>query len=1601
LMFNDKFQFDFNENDVWTLFHSSCFDFSVWEMYGAILYGGKLVIVPKMLARDTEGFIKLLKKNQVTVLNQTPSAFYNLVNLELNNPRKELNTRYVIFGGEALAPAQLKEWNAAYPGTRLINMYGITETTVHVTFKEITQKEIKSNTGNIGQPIPTLRVYLIDKYFNPVPIGAAGELIVGGEGVARGYLNRPELTAEKFIEETRGLAPLIYRSGDLARWLPNGEMEYLGRLDHQVKIRGFRIELGEIENRLLRHDEIKETVVLAKENESGEKFLCAYIVSNNAIPVSELREYLSKELPEYMIPAYFVKMEEIPLTANGKVDRKALPVHELPSGENYAAPGDEIEKQLVMIWAQILGRDPSHTSQSHASQLHESIGIHDNFFELGGHSLKATIMVAEIHKALNVRIPLAEIFVNPTIKRLAQIIKETSVDKYFSIKALEEKEYFELSPAQKRLYVLQQMEPTVTSYNLPAVFELEGVPDIPKVEETARKLIESHESFRTSFQLVKGTPVQRIHRQVEFEIEYYETGNRQQAKGNKEELMPNAYCLIPESLIKDFIHPFDLSQAPLLRVGLFTTYEQKYILMIDMHHIIADGTSIGVFINDFMALYGGNRLPGIHIRYKDYSEWQNKEKETETIKHQEKYWLNQFPGEIPALNLPLDYPRPLVQSLEGKTLQLEIQEEVATALKSLAQKEEVTLFMLLLSITNILLSKLSGQEEIIIGTPIAARRHADLQPVIGMFVNTMALPNKPAAGKTFKQFLTEVKENTLDAYENQEYPFEDLVEKASVPRDAGRNPLFDVMFILQNMETTDLEIPGLKLKPYEYENNTSKFDLTLTGVETGKKLLFTLEYCTKLFKEETILRFICYFKKILFSIQKNSNKKIAGISIIPEEEKQRILHRFNETSTGYAADRTLHELFREQAEQTPDYIALLGHTEGTKGLAPLSDPISITYNQLNQKSNQLAYLLKEKGVKPDTIVGIMINRSIEMIVGILGVLKAGGAYLPIDPGFPEERIKYMLKDSNTKFLVTTPGVFEKFKKLSIVNCQILMINEESHGRPGFNILPKEANSINNYQLTIYNLQLERTSLTYVIYTSGSTGKPKGVMIHHQAVHNFIIGMTQRIDFTPGKTILALTTISFDIFVLETLLPLLQGLRIVIADERQQLDINLLEELIVKTNLDMLQATPTRMQMFTGNGRPVSCLENLKEIMVGGEPFPGKLLGDLKQLTSAMIYNMYGPTETTVWSTMKDLTPSAVEEINIGQPIANTQIYILDKYDQPQPLGVIGDLYIGGDGLARGYINRPELTAEIFCLRRPGGTLFVKTAPVKHLDSPRKNFLLGEMPGKRNYRNYRSNRSHMSYISYKSYIYRTGDLARWLPDGNIEFFGRIDSQVKIRGFRIELEEIEKHLLTCPDIKETAVVDRSDANDNKFLCAYLVLKDKPDMDISKLREYLSLSLPGYMIPSYFIPAEKIPLTANGKVDRKSLPSIDGVSLPLHRKEGYAAPGTDLEKLIAGIWKEVLKLEKVGIGDNFFDIGGNSLNILQVNQKLNEALKESLPAVSMFRYTTIHSLAHFLEQQGIKKELERKKRADTLKKGKRNYQQRYQKRQQTTGRIRRTLN
>ncbi|MCP5052791.1 MAG: amino acid adenylation domain-containing protein, partial [bacterium] len=980
LMVNDKFQFDFSSEDIWTLFHSYCFDFSVWEMYGALLYGGKLVIIPGEVARDTRKFLEVLKSESVTVLNQTPLAFYNLAELESREPGSRLNLRYVIFGGDALKPARLKEWKAAYPHTRLINMYGITETTVHVTFKEIKDDDISGKISNIGQPIPTLSTYSLSPYLTLHPIGVPGECCVGGDGVARGYLNRPGLTAERFIENPYKPGETLYRSGDLVKVSSNGEMEHLGRIDHQVKIRGFRIELGEIENRLLELESISKAAVIDQTGPNGEKYLCAYIipVQGDVVPVrgelqvSQIKTALSGKLPDYMVPSYFVELETIPLTPNGKIDRKALTKLDtgFDTGEEYIAPRDRLESELVEIWREVLGLEDG------------QVGMTANFFESGGHSLNAITLVSLIHKTFKVKIPLAEVFTNPGIGELAQVIKGLAEDedKYASIEPSEEREYYPLSSAQERLYILRQMDPQSTAYNMPHVIPLSQDHDVEKIETVFVQLIRRHDSLRTSFRMIHETPVQQVHDadSVEFNVGLVMEGVHNQSVS--------------------FVRPFDLSRAPLLRAALAGGGSSRPVLLVDMHHIITDGLSLDILRTEFFALYRGGELPELRLRYKDFSQWQNSEIQADSFKRQETYWLNQFQGEPPLLMLPLDFPRPAVQEFDGHSVDFELPAGPTGLLKQLAGTSEVTLYMLLLSVFNILLSKVTGQEDIIIGTPIAARRHPDLARIIGMFVNTIALRNNPGHGKSFKQFLEDVKTRTLESFENQEYPFETLVDKISIPRDVSRNPLFDVMFVYQNLDA-DLGYAAVangangeqsEKEDRRYIPQVSKFDLTLTGLDAGETLVFSLQYRTKLFKPGTVERFTGYFRRLLTAVTHDADALLSGLEIISGEEKKRILVEFNDTRRDFPSQKTIPQLFSEQVERTPGLIALTGQTT-TQNL------VSLTYSQLDRQTDRLAGLLRENGVAPDTIVGIMVERSIEMIIGVMGIMKAGGAYLPIDP----------------------------------------------------------------------------------------------------------------------------------------------------------------------------------------------------------------------------------------------------------------------------------------------------------------------------------------------------------------------------------------------------------------------------------------------------------------------------------------------------------------------------------------------------------------------------------------------------------------------------
>jgi len=1502
---------------------SFSFDVFAGDLARTFLNGGKMVINPEQAAAP-ESLYRLIEAHRVTLLESTPSYIIPFMDYVDENHLPIDSLQLLILGSDTCPARDFKNLLTRFgEQMRIINSYGVTEATIDSSYYEegIVEMIPPVSSVPIGKPLPNVKFYILDSADNLMPPGVPGELHIGGESVTRGYLNNPELTTEKFdqdfldYQDEKGLKkktgkysftsiPLypstpLYRTGDLARWLPDGNMEFLGRMDNQIKVRGYRIELGEIENKLLEHADIKEAVVVEKITENNDKYLCGYVISDKNFESEDLRAFLGKKLPEYMVPWFFMQLEHFPLTPNGKINRKSLPEPETSGEVEYVAPRNETEEKLVELWSQVLGEEK------------EKIGIDTNFFDLGGNSLKAIVLTTKMHKELNVKLKMTDIFLMQTIRGISELIKETSEDKFIPLEPVEEREYYKLSSAQKRLYILQQMELDNAAYNIPQIVEIQEGLEKERLNTTFCKLIERHEGLRTSFEMMDGEPVQRIHKRGDFRIDVYDLTKAQVEGG-----IPHS----PQDIIKNFERPFDLSRAPLLRVGLIKTGNEKNILMINMHHIISDGISHEILLKDFISLYKGEKLPPLNFQYKNYSEWQNSEQEKEVIKKQQQYWVNQFKGEIPVIDLPTDFIRPAVQSFEGRTERFEIAHKDTNALKEYALKEDSTLYMVLFAIFNIFLSKISSQEEIVVGTPIAGRRHADLEQIIGIFVNTLALKNHVNGQKTFKDFHQEIKERALQAFDNQDYQYEDLVEQVAVNRDTSRNPLFDVMFILQDVDSPEVEIPGLKMKSYEYENKTSKFDLTLTLVNMEEKLFCGFEYSTNLFKEETIQRFIRYFKKVTAQVlvPKKPDVKISGIEIITEEEKTQILVEFNNTDTPYPCDRTLHQLVEEQVDRAGDSIAVIGMGHGAWGMertgilekfhAPCSMLHALTYRELNNLSNQLAYQLIERGVKPNSIVAVMVERSIEMIIGLLGILKAGSAYLPIDPGFPQGRIKYILQKSSPNLILTQSHLKEKLETIAS-DCEIIDLPE-----------PREEIPIGNKNRANPGDRTSPMDLAYVIYTSGSTGNPKGITIQHRNVVNFIHGMAARINFSPGKCILAVTTISFDIFVLETLLPLTRGMKMVIANEQQQTDPKLLAEAVISHQIDILQFTPSRLKLLFTGVETLSWLKQVKELIVGGEAFPGHLLKELKEAYQGKLYNVYGPTETTVWSTIKELISS--EAVTIGTPIANTQVYIVDRNTQLQPPGIAGELLIGGDGVARGYFKNPSLTEERF------------------IDNPFR-------PGGR--------------------VYRTGDVARWLSNGEIEFLGRTDFQVKIRGFRIELEEIENQLLSHRNVKESVVLAKNDEGGDKYLCAYVVPHTADTLQVSELREYLSKELPDYMIPSYFVQLEEFPLTANGKIDRRALPAPE-----LKSGESYTAPVNEIEKKLVQLWAEILASDAVhksqlqtpiGIHDNFFQLGGHSLKATTMVSKIHKELEVRVELLDIFRTPTIRNIARLI--QGLRKE------------------------------------
>ncbi|WP_268626173.1 non-ribosomal peptide synthetase [Paenibacillus alvei] len=1479
---------DITERDHVLQLSSYSFDGATFDIFGALTNGARLVLVPHETLLEIGRLADLIQRERISVMFITTAFFNILVDVNVDCLR---DLRAILFGGERVSVGHVRKALAHIGPGRLNHVYGPTESTVYTTYLPVDFVDDLAVTVPIGRPISNTTVYIVDSRNKLLPIGVAGELCVGGEGLVRGYNNRPELTAEKFVDNPFVPGERMYRTGDLAKWLPDGTIEYVGRTDDQVKIRGFRIELGEIEAQLQKVEGIRKTTVFARENASGEKQLCAYYEADCELPAAELKSVLSQELPAYMIPAYLIQLERIPLTTNGKVDRRSLPAPEesLQPGGGRIPPRTPLEASLAGIWISVLGL------------VH--IGVHDNFFDLGGHSLRATTLVSKVHQELNVELPLRDVFRYPTIEEMALAISRIGEQSFSSIPLAGARAYYPLSSAQKRLFILNQLEGADQSYNMPGVLLLEGSIDRSLLEKAFRGLIARHETLRTGFEIVQGEAVQRIYESVDFAVEYRHASEEETSE-----------------VVQAFIRPFDLAKPPLLRAELVELAIERYLLMFDMHHIVSDGVSMDVLVEELVRLYGGKSVEPLRIQYKDYAVWQQSDEQKVQLKREEAYWLDRYQGELPVLEMPTDYPRPAVQSFEGQTLTSFVDEATNEGLKQLASQRGTTLYMVLLAAYTVLLHKYTGQNDLIVGTSIAGRTHGDTQPLIGMFVNTLALRNYPTSDKTFLSYLEEVKETTLGAYEHQNYPFEELVDKVQVSRDLSRNPLFDTMFSLQNLEDKEFKLEGMKLSPYPSEYGTAKFDLSVDVTEENGGLECSFEFATALYKESTIRRLSTHFGHLLAAIVSRPDAKIAELNLLTSEENEQILGAFNPAKPEAAPAAAFHRLFEEQVERTPEAEAVVYEND------------RLTYAELNERANRLAATLRASGIGRESIVGILAERSVDLLVAVLAVWKAGGAYVPLDPDYPADRVRFMLEDSGAKVLLTQTPLRERAEawlgEEELALAAVLYLDDEASYSEEWANAPigssmvsgKLTEAVDDGDVSHQKVgmgsfhEARPEDLAYVIYTSGTTGKPKGVMIEHHSLVNTAAGYRReyRLDQFPVR-LLQLASFSFDVFVGDIARTLYNGGTMVIVPKDDRIDPSRLHHWMERERVTIFESTPALIVPFLEYVHEQQLDMSGMELLITSSDSCS--VADYRILQERFgslfrIINAYGVTEAAIDSSFYDEELAKLPQtghVPIGKAWLNAKFYIVDAHMNPVPVGVLGELVIGGVGVARGYLNRPELTEE------------------KFVDSP---FAAGER------------------------LYRTGDLARWMEDGNVDFIGRIDNQAKIRGYRIETGEIESQLLRVEGVREAVVLVRSDANRQKALCAYYTPDTGAELTVNDLRSALAQELPGYMIPSYFVELERLPLTPNGKIDRKALPAPEGEA---GSGTEYVAPRNELETKLAEIWQEVLGLAKeIGVHDNFFDIGGHSLRATTLVSKVHKELSVDLPLRDVFRHSTIGSMA-----------------------------------------------
>ena len=1459
-----------------TLFSTSLnFDLAVYECFVPLTSGGSIRLVSNAL--DLAG-----RKMDVTLINTVPSVMKTLLEEQALPPEAQV----VNVAGEPLKRELVERIFADTEVKQVCNLYGPTETTTYSTW--VSMKREDGFAAHIGQPIANTRVYILDEKLKSAPVGTVGEIYIGGAGVTRGYLNREDLTAERFVPDPfMGQAGArMYKTGDLGRWLADGNLEFLGRNDDQVKIRGFRIELGEIATRLQEHPAVEEAVVVVREDTPGEQRLVAYYVIDANDPlnpglveglVPELRRWLEAKLPEYMVPAVYVRMDQMPLTANGKLDRKSLPAPgaDAYAAQAYEAPQGETERALAEIWADLL-------------QV-KRVGRRDIFFTLGGHSLLAARVATRIRQRLGVAMTIGDMFAHPTLADLAHSLKSAARAELSPIVHAERGQRLPLSFAQQRLWFLSQMKTASQAYHVPMGLHLTGKLDVGVLRHALDRIVARHEVLRTTFVSIDGEPWQHIGPAADSRFHLLEHDLRQHrdAKAELNHLLADAATAT-----------FDLQTGPLIRGQLIRQSEDEYTLLITMHHIVSDGWSMGVFCNEVSRLYSAFRsgqedpLPELAMQYTDYAIWERQWMEGDELQQQCEYWKKALQDAPALLELPTDHVRPAQQDYKGDSEELALERRLTEDLKKLSWRQGTTLYMTLLAGWAALLSRLSGQTEVVIGTPVANRERVEIEGLIGFFVNTLPLRVDVSSGVTVKELLKRVKEVTLGAQQNRNLPFERVVEIVRPERSLAHHPLFQVTLGWQNMPEGTMMLPGVEAKllesiPYQ----SAKFDLTLDLQETNGTIAGKLEYATALFEASTIKRYVGYFHRLLERMVAEELAGVNRLGLLSESEREQILYQWNDTEVEYPSSKLIHELFAEQVEMTPEASAVE------------YDGRQLTYRELNCEANRLAHYLQILGVKPEARVAICVERGLEMIVGLMAILKAGGAYVPLDPAYPQERLQYMLKDSDPVALLTQPQIRERMGPLPATLQALDLTDAAWNSQPESN--PETA-----------ALKLLTGHLAYVLYTSGSTGKPKGVMVSHQN----LVSSTFARNLAYGKTgrFLLLSPISFDSSVAGIFGSLLHGGTLIIAPDDLVRDPLRLNQEIQRLRVESLLCVPSLYRYLLEYPVDDEQKKHLSRVIVAGEVCPPDLVAkSAQQYPQVELFNEYGPTEGTVWASMHRCNHSlSKQSVPIGRPIANTRVYILDAWGEPVPIGVVGELCIGGMGVSRGYLRKPELTAE--------------------------RFVPDPYVGRAGAR-----------------MYKTGDVGRWRADGNLEFMERNDDQVKIRGFRIELGEITARLQDHPAMEEAVVIVREDAPGEKRLVAYYRPATQhtfpdPESLLYNVRSFLREHLPEYMVPAVYVRLESLPLTPNGKLDRKALPVPQDDA---HVARRYIPPQGDLETALATIWAEVLKLRQVGRHDDFFALGGHSLLALRVLFRVNDCFQTELSVPALLEHSVLMEFAQKL--------------------------------------------